>query len=429
MDFQVGRSSRPTSSFWEQLRAAYELSDVARIRTLLDDQATALITSGAAESKPDAQLQMARLFGLTSWAEVEARLAVLEQRSDLPSAEIRQLKQAIDANDLEGVKTLMTRNPDLHRAPLGYGKDGPLTWVAECRVPWEPPTATRLAMARWMIEHGSDVHQGGDGPLMRAALKGDRIPMMELLVSYGADVNAEWNGDFPIIFAPCEAVDPQALTWLLDHGANPNCSNARGRGTALDYVIQTYERSPERLAACVDLLLDAGGTTRYNAAGVLEVLRRQLDPLAEQLDMDPNLAHRRFPELDCGSTGGRRLLLQGGTLLHVAAEFGNAEAARLLLDRAADVNARATVNDAGVGGQTAIFHAATQFGDRGLPMVRLLVEHGADLSVRVKLPGHYERPEEVVECTPLGYARRLLNEPDSGKSRTVAFLRERGAIE
>ena len=36
----------------------------------------------------------------------------------------------------------------------------------------------------------------------------------------------------------------------------------------------------------------------------------------------------------------------------------------LLLDRGADVNARATVDDAGVGGQTAIFHAVTQFGMR-----------------------------------------------------------------
>ena len=78
-------------------------------------------------------------------------------------------------------------------------------------------------MAEWMIAHGSDVHQGGDGPLMRAALNGYRIPMMELLVSHGADVNALWHGHFPIIFAPCESMDPAALKWLLDHGANPNC--------------------------------------------------------------------------------------------------------------------------------------------------------------------------------------------------------------
>jgi hypothetical protein len=108
------------------------------------------------------------------------------------------------------VKTLMTRNPELHRAPLGYGQNGPLTWVAECRVPWAPPGPERLAIAAWMIDHGSDVHQGGDGPLMRAALRGDRIPMMELLVSRGANVNALWSGYFPIIFAPCDTVEPLA---------------------------------------------------------------------------------------------------------------------------------------------------------------------------------------------------------------------------
>jgi ankyrin repeat protein len=397
----------------------------------LKDQAKDLVKVGTAKSITDAQFKIARLYGFPSWPKLKAHVDSLE--------EIGQLKLAIDANDFGRVKNLMARNPELHHAPLGYAKNGPLTCVAECRVPWEPPSPARLAMAKWMIENGSDVHQGGDGPLMRAALKGDRIPMMELLVSYGADVNAEWNGDFPIIFAPCEAMDPEALKWLLDRGANPNCvgdlrnpvtrGTSYGRGTALDYVIGTYERSPERLRACIDVLLDAGGTTRYKAPGVLEVLRRQLDRLAEQLDGDSELAHRRFPELDCGSTGARRLLLQGATLLHVAAEFGNVEAARLLLDRGADVNARATVDDAGVGGQTAIFHAVTQFGDRGLPMAQLLVERGADLRVRVKLPGHYERLDEVVECTPLGYALRFQNESHSDKGRTVAFLRERGAIE
>jgi ankyrin repeat protein len=384
----------------------------------LKDQAKDLVKAGSAKSIAEAQFTIARLYGFPSWPKLKSYVESL--------GDIGQLKQAIDTNDLARVRNLMTRNPALHQAPLGYGKNGPLAWVAECRVPWEPPSPARLAMAKWMIENGSDVHQGGDGPLMRAALNGYRIPMMELLVSYGADVNAEWNGDFPIIFAPCESVDPHVLKWLLDRGANPNC-NARG-GTALDYLIGTYGRSPERLSACIDLLLAAGGTTRYSAPGVLEVLRRPIDRLAEQLDADPRLVHRRFPELDCGSTGGRRLLLQGATLLHVAAEFGVVEAARLLLDRGADVNAGATKDDAAVGGQTAIFHAVTQFEDLGLPMAQLLVEHGADLSVRVKIPGHYERPDEVVECTPLGYALRFQSDSHS-EGRTIAFLRERRAIE
>jgi ankyrin repeat protein len=292
-------------------------------------------------------------------------------------------------------------------------------------------------VATWLLENGSDVHQGGDAPLMRAALNGSRIPMMELLVAHGADVNAECGGDFPIIFAPCESVDPLALKWLLDHGADPDCDGdlrspvtggtPRGRGTALDYLIGTYARAPERLSACIDILLAAGGRTRHDAPGVLEVLRCDTERLARRLDADPALVHRRFPELDFGSTGGRLLLLQGATLLHLAAEFGNVDAARLLLDRGADANARATVSDAGVGGHTAIFHAVTQFDAGGLPMAQFLVERGADLTVRVTLPGHYERPDEVVECTPLGYARRFQHE--SRSDRTVAFLIARGAAE
>ena len=105
---------------------------------------------------------------------------------------------------------------------------------------------------------------------------------------------------------------------------------------------------------------------------MLQLLRGRLDSLAELIDADPALVNRRFSELDCGMTGGRRLTLQGGTLLHVAAEYGNLAAVALLLDHGADVNARATVDEAGVGGQTAIFHAVTQFDDGGLPVTQLL---------------------------------------------------------
>ena len=181
----------------------------------LKNQARDLLKAGAAASIAEAQFTVARLYGFASWPKLKAHIDSLE--------EIGQLKQAIDTNDIVRVTTMMTRNPALHTAPLGYGKNGPLTWVAECRVPWESPGPARLAIATWMLEHGSDVHQGGDGPLMRAALNGYRIPMMELLVSHGADVNALWHGHFPIIFAPCESLDPAALKWLLDHGANPNC--------------------------------------------------------------------------------------------------------------------------------------------------------------------------------------------------------------
>ena len=391
----------------------------------LKDQAKDLLKTGAAKSITDAQFKIAFLYGFASWPKLKAHVESFE--------EIGQLKQAIDTNDIVRVKTLITRNPALHSAPLGYGKDGPLTWVAECRVPWESPSPARLAMAEWMIAHGSDVHQGGDGPLMRAALNGYRIPMMELLVSHGADVNALWHGDFPIIFAPCESMDPAALKWLLDHGANPNCrdhgyeiSGHPYPGTALDYLIAGYARSVERLSACIDILLEAGGATKYDVPAVLKLLRGRLDDLAELIDADPALVNRHFSELDCGMSGGRSLTLQGGTLLHVAAEYGSLAALALLLDRGADVNARATVDDAGAGGQTAIFHAVTQFDDDGLLATQLLIERGADLTLRAKLPGDYERSGEIVECTALGYALLF---GGASQRRTVTLLRERGAVE
>jgi len=387
----------------------------------LKDQAKDLLKSGSAKSLAEAQFQIARLYGFASWPKLKAHIDSLE--------EVGQLKQAIDTNDFARVQTMMTRNPALHRAPLGYGKDGPLTWVAECRLPWEPPVPARLAMAEWMVTHGSDVHQGGDGPLMRAALNAWRIPMMDLLVSHGADVNAWWHGHFPIIFAPCESLQPAALKWLLDHGANPNCrghgfeiSGHAYPGTALDYLIAGYARSLEHLSPCIDLLLQAGGETKYNIPAVLAVLRGRLNDLANLIDANPELVHQSFPELDCGQSGGRSLLLQGGTLLHVAAEFGNIAAARLLLDRGANVNARATLDNAGTGGQTPIFHAATQSGDDGLPITQLLLERGADLHLRVTLPGDYDRPGEIVECTPLEYALRFGGE---NQTKIVALLRQR----
>jgi ankyrin repeat protein len=389
----------------------------------LKDQAKDLLKAGGAASLADAQFQIARLYGFESWPKLKAHVE--------SSEEVGRLKDAIDTNDVTRVQSMMMRNPALHRAPLGYGKDGPLTWVAECRVPWEPPSPVRLAMAEWMIAHGSDVHQGGDGPLMRAALNAYRIPMMELLVSHGADVNAQWHGHFPIIFAPCESLDPAALKWLLDHGANPNCRDdgyeIGGQaypGTALDYLIGGYMRSLERLSRCIDILLQAGGETRYNLPGVLAVLRGRLDDLAKLIEAEPGVVNQSFPELNCGQSGGRSLLLQGGTLLHVAAEYGNVTAATLLLDRGANVNAHATIDTAGIGGQTPIFHAVSQ--SDGLPVAQLLLERGADLSLRVKIPGSYERPDEIVECTPLGYALLFGGE---SQTRTVALLREWGAVE
>jgi ankyrin repeat protein len=163
-------------------------------------------------------------------------------------------------------------------------------------------------------------------------------------------------------------------------------------------------RDPKRLTMCIDLLLAAGGRTRYDVPGVLPILRGRIDELAALVDADPSLLDRRYPELDCGESGGRLLTLRGATLLHVAAEYGFLEATRLLLDRGADVNARADIDAAGVGGQTPIFHALTHFKGANPEVGELLVQRGADLTIRARVPGHYERKGEILDVTASEYA-------------------------
>ncbi len=378
----------------------------------LKDQAKALLKAGGATSLADAQFRVARTYGYPSWPKLKAYIESLK--------EIGQLRTAIEGDDFDAVVALMTRYPALHEAPLGRKGNGPLTLAAECRS--TGPTPAKLAMARWMIENGSDVHRGGDMPLMRASLQGQRVQMMALLVELGADVNAECGGDYPILFAPCETVDPTALQWLLNHGANPDCPKPGRRTTALDYVIGSYVRSP-RLAACIDVLRRAGGTTRYDLPGVIDTMTDRAEGLTEALDADPSLVHRRFPELDFGNSGLRRLQLAGATLLHVAAEYGSLDCARLLIARGASVNAPADVDAAGVGGQTPIYHAATQYEDRGLPMIDLLLAHGADLALRARMPGHYERLDEFLVSTPLDYAIAFSGGDAPNDNATVQRLR------
>ena len=384
----------------------------------LKDQAKDLLKDGKAPSLAAALFQVARFYGFQSWPKLRAH--ILEQ------TKAGQLKQAIDRDDLSEIRLLLSRHPELRAAAIGYGGAGPLTWAAECRG-MAQPSPERLGVVAWLISTGSDVHEGGDAPLMRASLDGSRTSMMELLVRRGANVNAAWQGSYPMIFAPCETLDPTALAWLLQHGADPNCGDATGwrsrgtahPGTALDYLLGTYVRDTAALKASVTLLQEAGGLTRHDEPGVLATICGDVEAVKNLLRSDPSLIRRRYPLLDIGTTAGRMLTLKGGTLLHVAAEFGQVDMARLLLTAGADGNAPALIDMDGLGGQSPIFHAATQNGDLGLEMVRLLIDRGANLALRCRLPGHYERVEEIFEGTVLEYARLFPGD----ENRTLAELR------
>ncbi len=399
----------------------------------LKDQAKDLVAAGAAPTLAEAQFQVARRYDFPSWPKLKAHVESL--------TEVGELKAAIDSNDLERVKALFTRNPALHRAPLGYGNNGPLTWVAECRVPREAPSPARLEMARWLIQNGSDVHQGGDGPLMRAALADERIPMLELLVQHGADVNALWNGEYPILCAPCECLAPGVLRWLLERGADPRVVAAK-YGSPLEMLLGTYSRDAVGKAACLEALDDCGFTLPETP--VMALHRRRHDVLQEHLGRDPRLLERRFseaevypPELGFAPNGGLTATpVEGSTLLHLALEFDDLETAAWLLDRGADPNARAAPGADGLGDHLPLFHAVVTLGRRVDDKARLLLERGADPNARATLRkqlcdmGDPEKtlPREFRNVTAIGYARQY-QEPRWVSEPALTVLAEAGGME
>lgn len=399
----------------------------------LKDQAKDLLRAGEATSLANAQFQVARQYGFPSWPKLKAHVESLQT--------VGQLKQAIDSNDLERVEALMTRHPELHRAPLGYGQNGPLTWVAECRVPRVPPGETRLAMARWMIENGSDVHQGGDGPLMRAALDDSRIPMMELLVDHGADVNAVWGGHYPIVLGPCETFAPKALKWLLDRGADLHA--AARYSCPVGMIIGIYSRRPRDKAACLEIV--GAADFAFPDTPVMALHRGRLDLLQEHLDRDPSLLERRFTFGEVFAVENEAkpgdaypaTPVSGVTLLHQALEFDDIDVARWLIERGADVNARAVAGGDRSAGHTPLFHAvvnlAAGMGQADDSRARLLLDHGADPNTRATFPREAEfhghaAAEPLHDVTPLGYARRY---PDRRcvNAAAISAIEERGGTE
>jgi hypothetical protein len=96
----------------------------------LKDQAKVLLKGGGAESLTDAQFRIARIYGYASWPKLKAYVESLKH--------VGLLKEAIDANDFDRARSMMTAHPALHEAPLGRNKNGPLTMVAETRVPGTP---------------------------------------------------------------------------------------------------------------------------------------------------------------------------------------------------------------------------------------------------------------------------------------------------
>ena len=126
----------------------------------------------------------------------------------------------------------------------------------------------------------------------------------------------------------------------------------------------------------------------------------------------------------------------GFTALHGIAGQDEPELAELLIDRGADVNAKAALDADGFGGHTPLFHTAVTLATPDDSKARLLLERGAAPNARATIRKQLrdmgdpekERMREFHNITPIGYARQF-QEPSWVNGPAITAIAERGGTE
>ena len=188
---------------------------------------------------------------------------------------------------------------------------------------WAANTPERSAGVRWLLEHGADPNlawdEFGDAPLHIAAERWD-VPMVELLVNYGADIHRRRADGRTAHTVAALHGNEDIAAWLLAHGAKDELSLlehfvsacARGDRPRAGEMVQAHPNLRDELRSEHHLLMH--GPAERGDAAVLETM------LA--CGFDPNVKDH-----------------DGVTALHRAAMAGRSGAVRVLLACGASVNA------------------------------------------------------------------------------------------
>ena len=189
----------------------------------------------------------------------------------------------------------------------------------------------------------------------------------------------------------------EGLRRLLDGGLDPR---VRIRGKPLvTWLTEMYTRGGD-FPKCLRLLLDRGAV--LDDPVLAPVLLNDADALRAAVRANPALLGHHtamvsaFPPLD------------GASLLHVAAEYGNAEVAMTLLELGAEVDARADVDAHGLNGHTPLFHTVSSSHKRAAPIMKMLLNAGARSDIRLQVitwGRGFEWETTLFDVTPVSYAQ------------------------
>jgi ankyrin repeat protein len=208
-------------------------------------------------------------------------------------------------------------------------------------------------------------------------------------------------------------------------------------------ALETYTRDPAGKHRILEIMAAKG--IPLPDTPPMAVHRGRLDLLAQHLRRDPEVLHRTFSiddfyPLALGCHGDRDLALHGApldgaTLLHQAAEYEELDTLRWMLDHGADVNAPAAVDAAGFGGHTPLFNCVVTYnaGRRDDSIVRLLLDRGADPNARASIRKRLafakdKRVHDYREVTPIGWGRAF-HEQSYVSQMAMTLIAERGGRE
>jgi hypothetical protein len=191
--------------------------------------------------------------------------------------------------------------------------------------------------------------------------------------------------------------DVDEVRAALRDGADPR-SPVNGK-RPVEWLTEAYTRS-DRFPDVLRLLLKHGAVPPD--AVIVPVLLDDAEAVRISVRADPSLLGHRTTMVSSFTP------LAGASLLHVAAEYGNLNAARALIEAGADVNAPAAVDEHGLNGHTPLFHTVNSNANRSEPIMRLLLGAGADPGVRlagITWGKGFAWETTCFDVTPVSYAQ------------------------